>query len=43
MHYWIEVENGVNIYVQELNPQGKETILLIHGWSLNHNAFEYHI
>lgn len=41
MEYWIEVENGVSIYVEELNPQGKETILFIHGWSLNHNAFEY--
>ncbi|HAU85963.1 MAG TPA: alpha/beta hydrolase [Lachnospiraceae bacterium] len=41
MNYWVEVEKNVSLYVEDLNPEGKETILFIHGWPLNHDAFEY--
>ncbi|ACV62434.1 alpha/beta hydrolase fold protein [Desulfofarcimen acetoxidans DSM 771] len=43
MGYYIGVEPGVNIYVEDLNPTGHKTILLIHGWPGNHNLFEYQL
>lgn len=39
--YYITVEPGVNIYVEDVNPEGNKTILFIHGWPLNHKQFEY--
>jgi len=39
--YYVTVEPGVNLYVEDLNPQGKHTILFIHGWPLSHKQFEY--
>ncbi|HHW00090.1 MAG TPA: alpha/beta hydrolase [Clostridiaceae bacterium] len=33
--------NNVNIYVEDLNPEGKKTIVFLHGWPGNHNLFEY--
>ena len=41
MEYYIKVEEDVKIYVEDLNPRGKKTILFIHGWPLNHKAYEY--
>lgn len=41
MGYYVEVETGVNIYVEDLNPIGNKTILFLHGWPGNHNLFEY--
>lgn len=41
MGIYIEVEPKVNIYVEDLNPTSKKTILFIHGWPGNHNLFEY--
>lgn len=41
MGYYVTVEPGVNIYVEDINPRGKKTILFIHGWPLNHKQFEY--
>jgi non-heme chloroperoxidase len=43
MGYYIKVDQGVNLYVEDLNPSGKKTILLIHGWPGNHNLFEYQL
>ncbi len=43
MGYYVNVQAGVNIYVEDLNPMGKETILLVHGWPGNHNLFEYQL
>jgi non-heme chloroperoxidase len=37
----VNVEPGVNIYVEDLNPTGNKTILFVHGWPGNHNLFEY--
>lgn len=41
MGYYIEVEQNVKIFVEDLNPTGDKTILFIHGWPGNHNLFEY--
>lgn len=41
MGYYICVEPGVNIYVEDVNPSGEKTILFIHGWPANHKLFEY--
>jgi len=40
MGYYVNV-NKVNIYVEDLNPESKKTILFLHGWPGNHNLFEY--
>ncbi|MFD2117765.1 alpha/beta fold hydrolase [Paenibacillus yanchengensis] len=42
MGYFVTVEPGVKIYVEDVNPEGSKTILFIHGWPLNHKQFEYH-
>ena len=41
MGYYIKVEPDVKIYVEDLNPQGKDTILFLHGWPGSHELFEY--
>lgn len=41
MGYFITVEQGVNLYVEDINPGGSKTIVFIHGWPLNHKQFEY--
>jgi non-heme chloroperoxidase len=39
--FYIGVEPNVRIFVEDLNPLGKKTVLLIHGWPGDHNLFEY--
>lgn len=41
MRYYIKVEPNVKIYVEDLNPEGKKTILFLHGWPGSHKLFEY--
>lgn len=41
MEHWIRVEPQVNVYVNDINPLGRKTILFIHGWPANHKMFEY--
>src|SRR5690554_341726 len=41
MGYYVTVEPGVRIYVEDINPSGSKTILFIHGWPLSHKQFEY--
>ena len=41
MGYYVQVEPGVRIYVEDINPKGNKTILFIHGWPLNHKQYEY--
>ncbi|MDM5332197.1 alpha/beta hydrolase [Ureibacillus composti] len=41
MGYYITVEPGVNIYIEDVNPGGEKTIVFIHGWPLSHKQFEY--
>ncbi|OUM90786.1 MAG: alpha/beta hydrolase [Bacillus thermozeamaize] len=39
---YIEVEKGVRIFVQDLNPgMGSRPVVFAHGWPLNHKMFEY--
>ena len=37
----MNVEPGVNLYVEDLNPEGNKTIVFLHGWPLSHKQFEY--
>ena len=39
--YYVTVESGVNLYVEDLNPGGKKAILFLHGWPLSHKQFDY--
>jgi len=39
--YYVTVDMGVKLYVEDLNPSGKKTILFLHGWPLSHEQFEY--
>ncbi|CAM4039610.1 alpha/beta fold hydrolase [Mesobacillus zeae] len=41
MGYFVTVEPGVNLYVEDINPGGSRTIVFIHGWPLSHKQFEY--
>ena len=41
MGYYVRVEENVKIFVEDLNPDGQETILFLHGWPGSHNLFEY--
>lgn len=41
MGYYVKVKDNVNIFVEDLNPECKKTILFLHGWPGNHNLFEY--
>lgn len=39
--YRIEVERGVRVFVEDVNPGGGRPVLFIHGWPVNHQMFEY--
>ncbi|MDQ1909678.1 alpha/beta hydrolase [Paenibacillus sp. GD4] len=41
MGYYVSVESGVNLYVEDVNPKGSKTIVFLHGWPLSHKQFEY--
>ena len=41
--YYIQSTDGTKIAVYDYNPQGKQTVFLIHGWPLSHQIFEYQI
>lgn len=41
MGYFVPVEPGVRLYVEDLNPGGKKPIVFLHGWPLSHQQFEY--
>ncbi|MDF2723132.1 MAG: alpha/beta hydrolase [Paenibacillus sp.] len=41
MGYYVAVEPGVNIFVEDVNPAGSKTIFFIHGWPLSHKQYEY--
>jgi non-heme chloroperoxidase len=41
MGYFVTVEQGVNLYVEDVNPGGSKTIVFLHGWPLSHKQFEY--
>jgi non-heme chloroperoxidase len=39
--YYIKVESDVKVFVEDINPGGKKTILFLHGWPLSHKQYEY--
>jgi non-heme chloroperoxidase len=41
--YYCLVEPNVNLYVEDLNPEGDKTILFLHGWPGSHELFEYQL
>ncbi len=41
MGYYVNVEPNVNLYLEDLNPAGENTILFLHGWPGSHDLFEY--
>lgn len=41
MGYYVAVESGIKLYVEDLNPAGRKTIVFLHGWPLSHKQFEY--
>jgi non-heme chloroperoxidase len=41
MGYFVTVEPGVNLFVEDINPGGNKTIVFLHGWPLSHKQFEY--
>ncbi|NLY80058.1 MAG: alpha/beta hydrolase [Lysinibacillus sp.] len=41
MGYYVAVESGVKLYVEDLNPSAEKTIVFLHGWPLNYKQFEY--
>lgn len=42
MGYYVNVEQGVKLFVEDLNPGGSsKTIVFLHGWPLSHKQFEY--
>lgn len=40
---YITSNDGTRIAVYDYNPQGRQTVFLIHGWPLSHLIFEYQI
>jgi non-heme chloroperoxidase len=38
---YVEVEKGVRVFIEDLNPSAAKIVLFIHGWPANHNMFEY--
>ncbi|WP_207802284.1 alpha/beta fold hydrolase [Paenibacillus xerothermodurans] len=41
MGYYVSVEAGVKVYVEDINPRGSRTVVFLHGWPLSHKQFEY--
>lgn len=41
MGYYVRVEPNVKVYVEDLNEEGKKTIVFLHGWPASHELFEY--
>ncbi|WJH35932.1 alpha/beta hydrolase [Paenibacillus sp. CC-CFT747] len=41
---FLEVEKGVRLFVQDLNPgAGSRPVVWVHGWPANHRMFEYQL
>jgi non-heme chloroperoxidase len=41
MGYYVKVEPDVKVYIEDLNEEGKNTIVFLHGWPGSHKLFEY--
>lgn len=43
MGFFVEVEQGVKLYVEDIHPSGTHTIVFLHGWPLSGKQFEYQL
>ncbi len=43
MGYYVPVEAGVNLFVEDLNPESNKVIVFLHGWPGSHELFEYQL
>jgi len=43
MNYNIEVEPGVKVFVEDINPTGNKTVVFLHGWPVNRKMYEYQV
>ena len=43
MNYNIEVEPGVKVFVEDINPTGNKTIVFLHGLPVNRKMYEYQL
>lgn len=41
--YYVKVEPGVSVHVEDLNSRSEKAILFLHGWPANHKMFEYQL
>lgn len=41
MGYYVPVDSGVKLYIEDIHPEGSKTIVFLHGWPLSHKQFEY--
>ncbi|WP_147533324.1 alpha/beta fold hydrolase [Bacillus marasmi] len=41
MGYYVSVESGIKLFVEDINPKARKTIVFLHGWPLSHKQFEY--
>lgn len=41
MQYMIQAEQGIKVFVNDINPSGRKTILFLHGWPASYELFEY--
>lgn len=41
MGCYVRVDDDVKVYVEDMNPEGSETIVFLHGWPGSHELFEY--
>lgn len=41
MQYMVNVEQGVRVFVNDINPTGDKTIIFMHGWPASYELFEY--
>lgn len=41
MQYMVNVEQGVKVFVNDINPSGNKTIVFLHGWPASYELFEY--
>ena len=41
MGYYIEVEEDIKVYIEDLNEKAEKTIVFLHGWPGNYKLFEY--
>ena len=41
MQYMIKADSNVKVFVNDINPTGKHTVVFLHGWPASYELFEY--